>query len=204
MGYETRIYIVDLYSFESEVTIDGEKHSIRDGAEIASLELSKVGYDGPLPDLISRTKPSEPKVALWAFNPSRQQEGVEVLRDLNKELESIKQPLLATRAYELWERAGRPEGQDLEFWIQAEHDYEVFKNDLPGLSNDLEDGQVFEDCYGNYIGVCTVDEFLTALEGQMKIDDYRRLKWAHTLITTIRDGMGERERESLRIFTYGH
>lgn len=27
------------------------------------------------------------------------------------------------RARELWERAGRPQGRDLEFWLQAERDY---------------------------------------------------------------------------------
>jgi hypothetical protein len=27
---------------------------------------------------------------------------------------------VASRAYRLWEQAGRPHGQDLEFWIQAE------------------------------------------------------------------------------------
>ena len=27
---------------------------------------------------------------------------------------------LTNRAYQLWEKAGRPEGRDLEFWLQAE------------------------------------------------------------------------------------
>jgi hypothetical protein len=29
---------------------------------------------------------------------------------------------VANRAYHLWEHAGRPDGRDLEFWIQAEAD----------------------------------------------------------------------------------
>jgi hypothetical protein len=28
------------------------------------------------------------------------------------------------RAYELWEQAGRPAGQDLEFWLEAERQLE--------------------------------------------------------------------------------
>ena len=27
---------------------------------------------------------------------------------------------IAKRAYELWEQAGKPDGQDTEFWLQAE------------------------------------------------------------------------------------
>jgi hypothetical protein len=28
---------------------------------------------------------------------------------------------IANRAYSLWEDAGRPQGRDVEFWLQAEH-----------------------------------------------------------------------------------
>jgi len=30
------------------------------------------------------------------------------------------QPQIAQRAYELWEKAGRPHGQDKQHWLQAE------------------------------------------------------------------------------------
>jgi Protein of unknown function (DUF2934) len=29
---------------------------------------------------------------------------------------------IAKRAYELWEKAGKPEGQETEHWLQAEND----------------------------------------------------------------------------------
>ncbi|HUD45886.1 MAG TPA: DUF2934 domain-containing protein [Candidatus Baltobacteraceae bacterium] len=29
---------------------------------------------------------------------------------------------IAKRAYELWEKAGKPEGQETAHWLQAEHD----------------------------------------------------------------------------------
>jgi hypothetical protein len=32
----------------------------------------------------------------------------------------ISQELIAARAYDIWEQAGRPEGQELEHWFQAE------------------------------------------------------------------------------------
>jgi hypothetical protein len=34
--------------------------------------------------------------------------------------ERTKQTEVTDRAYQLWEKAGRPEGRDLEFWVQAE------------------------------------------------------------------------------------
>jgi hypothetical protein len=33
---------------------------------------------------------------------------------------SISSAQIATKAYELWERAGRPAGRDIEFWLAAE------------------------------------------------------------------------------------
>jgi hypothetical protein len=29
---------------------------------------------------------------------------------------------IAIRAYELWEKAGKPEGEETEHWLQAEHE----------------------------------------------------------------------------------
>jgi hypothetical protein len=33
--------------------------------------------------------------------------------------------LIREKAYELWERAGRPEGRDVEFWHAAKHELEA-------------------------------------------------------------------------------
>jgi len=35
-------------------------------------------------------------------------------------IEMMRRPKVRARAYELWERAGRPPGRDLEFWLDAE------------------------------------------------------------------------------------
>jgi DUF2934 family protein len=34
-----------------------------------------------------------------------------------------------TRAYELWEQAGKPPGRDQEFWLQAEREFETGDRD---------------------------------------------------------------------------
>ena len=36
------------------------------------------------------------------------------------------------RAYELWEQAGRPAGQDLEFWLEAERQFEDEREERKG------------------------------------------------------------------------
>ena len=36
------------------------------------------------------------------------------------------------RAYELWEQAGRPAGQDLEFWLEAERQLEEEREERKG------------------------------------------------------------------------
>ena len=36
------------------------------------------------------------------------------------------------RAYELWEQAGRPAGQDLEFWLEAERQIEDEREERKG------------------------------------------------------------------------
>ena len=44
--------------------------------------------------------------------------------------------LVRVRAYEIWEREGRPEGRDLEHWREAEHDMEVeFRIGFPDALN---------------------------------------------------------------------
>jgi hypothetical protein len=34
---------------------------------------------------------------------------------------------IANRAYRLWEKAGRPSGRDLDFWLAAENDHDDFQ-----------------------------------------------------------------------------
>ena len=50
---------------------------------------------------------------------------VQRLRNFAEELrqrlvQTVRRPKVRTRAYELWERAGRPPDRDLEFWLEAE------------------------------------------------------------------------------------
>jgi hypothetical protein len=39
-----------------------------------------------------------------------------------KEAPTLAHELTATRAYYLWQKAGRPEGRDWEFWFRAERE----------------------------------------------------------------------------------
>ncbi|WP_339031194.1 DUF2934 domain-containing protein [Bradyrhizobium symbiodeficiens] len=39
-----------------------------------------------------------------------------------------------TRAYELWERAGRPSHRELEFWLEAERQVEAEREERKGTS----------------------------------------------------------------------
>jgi hypothetical protein len=50
---------------------------------------------------------------------------VQRLRSLAEELRHrlwrlMRRPRIRARAYELWEKAGKPVGRDLEFWLEAE------------------------------------------------------------------------------------
>ena len=40
-----------------------------------------------------------------------------------KLLEMVRRPKVRARAYELWEQAGRPPDRDLEFWLEAEKQF---------------------------------------------------------------------------------
>jgi hypothetical protein len=207
MGYETRIYVVKQHSFPHEIKLGSERHIIDTGEVLAELDLCKAGYDGPIPELIERTKPKKPKFGLWAFNPEQQQEAVEFLRDLNEQLPTIRQTLTEKEAYRLWDEAGRPWGQSLEFWAQAEASIVLpSPNELNELSNNLEDGMVLTDKYGAYLGICTADEFMEALEAEFAQakEEYRRFRWAYNLIKSIRESMEPYELDALRIITYGH
>lgn len=81
MGYETRIHIVARYGHGIGIHEDFET-----GEELASIDLCKCGYSGPVADLIAKShkeaKTAKTKFALNARNPERQNEAVKVLREL--------------------------------------------------------------------------------------------------------------------------
>jgi hypothetical protein len=69
------------------------------------------------------------------------------------------------------------------------------------LADDIEDGYITKDPYGSYLGMFDVDEVIEALEEELKTDDYRRFKWALTLLKTIKETWTE---GNLKVVTYGH
>ncbi|QGZ29216.1 DUF2934 domain-containing protein [Stutzerimonas stutzeri] len=42
------------------------------------------------------------------------------------------------RAYQLWEEAGRPEGQDVEYWMRARDEMEPFYKEGDPLAGSVE------------------------------------------------------------------
>lgn len=176
MGYETRITIVSLYNFPLVPLM---------GSEIAHLELSKCG-SGPLGTLISSRTKNAPRgticetllyhtslgkeipFALYAHNPQRQYEAVELLREVSE--------------LKVSELSMSPE-------------------EIRSLSNDIEDGMIYKDCYGSYLGVFEIDEFVEALKEELAIESYRRFQVALTLLLSIKENF---KNEQLRVITYGH
>jgi hypothetical protein len=54
---------------------------------------------------------------------------VQRLRNFAEELRQkltkmMRRPKVRARAYQLWEQAGHPSGQDVEFWLEAERQIE--------------------------------------------------------------------------------
>lgn len=182
MGYETRIYVVSMYGEGI-----GLHNNIQTAEEIASIELSKCGYEGRVAKLIEKShkdaNEADVKFALYARNPERQREAVEVLRDL---AESVTSPKTES---ETW-----GEGTIEQRTERAEF--------LTQLSNEIEDGTITTDCYGDHLGVIPIDEFIAALEEDYKEQKYRRFKWAINLLKTIKSTYdGDRE---VNVITYGH
>lgn len=201
MGYETRITLVSAFNFPSE--------RIKTGVEILTLDLCKVGYHGPLVELIENSKSKEPVFGLYARTPDCQIEAVNLLRNLIADKQSVQD-----RAYQLWEEAGRPCGRDREFWYQAEAEFGSNFVEVQGytneeiikLSNNLEDGIISKDSYGDCLGVIEVDDFLEALRAQMKLqenDPYRRFEWALRILESV-IATWPNYKEYLKIITYGH
>lgn len=199
MGYETKIHLVNVHNFLKEYP--------KTGTEIFSLDLCKVGYDSPLAALISNTKPKEALFALWARPPEGQRQGVELLRSLAAGTEEDVQ----VKAYQLWEEAGCPCGRDREFWYQAQSELGTdflavqgyTAKEISKLSNELEDGMIVSDSYGDYLGIIDVDDFLAALKQELLVEDYRRYRWAVQLLESVITDWPN-YKEDLKIITYGH
>ncbi len=169
MGYETRIHVVSKYTFREEPPM---------GQELAMIDLSKCGYDGPLEALMKKYRRNskeggKPTFALYARNPERQQEAVEVLRKVANNVEK--------------------------------HGNEEKAKYLKKLSNHIEDGTITTDCYGDFLSVIPIDEFITALEEELRVNEpYRRFQWALVLLKSIRDTWDEGHKEDLAVVTFGH
>lgn len=160
MGYETTIYVVEVY--------DHKHQDMRSGSVIASMELSKCG-SGHFATLRNKSvKTPEFDFSLWAFNPDVQQEGVELLRE----------------------------------WAEDFDPQE--KERILNLSNDLEDGVVSKDSYGDKLGVMKLPDVLEALNKDQRAESYRRFDWAIVLLTSIWSGLSDYEKERVRVISYGH
>ena len=208
MGYETRIYIVEIFGFQMEAKINGVVHEVDTGKVLAQIDLCKAGYEGPVPALLEKSKPTYPLFALHVDGPSQQQEAAEFIRDLQQTLPSVRHTIIEKEAYRLWDEAGRPHHKSLDFWYQAEKDLNLFLpelSDLDDLARALEDGYILTDRYGDYLGVHTVEEFLTALEEELAFgEEYRRFRLAYDLIKSIKDSPNTFNPKRLRIISYGH
>jgi hypothetical protein len=161
MGYETKIYVVEVYNHDFQ--------GPRTGNMIASMELSKCGSGNFAALRDSSVKNREFDFALWALNPDCQQEGVELLRE----------------------------------W--ADDFDETEKQRILDLSNDLEDGVVSKDCYGDNLGVMKVPDVIEALKkDQATSDPYRRFEWAIVLLESIWANLSDYEKNKMRVISYGH
>lgn len=70
------------------------------------------------------------------------------------------------------------------------------------LANDIEDGYIQEDKYGDPLAVIPIDEFIEALEESHKLDPYRRFAWALALLKSIQSSWDYEDR--LFVVTYAH
>lgn len=84
MGYETRIHVVEKYTFPASEDYPDS------GSELATMDLCKCG-DGAVGRLVGKyiklAKQSKRKFGLYARNPQRQNEAVEFLREVAEERE---------------------------------------------------------------------------------------------------------------------
>ncbi len=153
------------------------------GTELATIDLCKSGIDTAVGKLIAQNtrkakEGEKPPFSLYPRNPKRQYEAVEILREVSGRLDKKKKKLLGKTSEE-----------------------------INKLSNDIEDGQITTDCYGDFLGVMDIDDFIFALEEDLKSDEkYRRFEWALALLKAIKASWVGREAEicKLKVITYGH
>lgn len=174
MGYETRMFVVSLYPFKTKPPM---------GEQLAELELCKCG-NGPVSKLISSRTRRAPK------------EDVEdsLLRNLNTDIPFAIYPRNPQRQYAAVKLLR-------ELWDNQIQGLSLNPQEINSLSNDIEDGIIYKDAYGDYLGVFEIDEFVTALKADLEIENYRRFQWALTLLLAIQESYKNGE---LRVITYGH
>lgn len=60
--------------------------------------------------------------------------------------------------------------------------------------------RISEDCYGDKSDIHSLGEIIEALKKDVLNDDYRRFKWALSLLESIRDNEGD----DMKVMWYGH
>jgi hypothetical protein len=176
MGYETRIHVVEKYTFDINPKYPDA------GSELATMDLCKCG-DGAVGRIVSKyiklAKKSDRKFGLYPRNPQRQQEAVEYLREVAQARRTSDEINVSSGLYGLFDAEG-----------------------IEQLAADIEDGYITEDCYGDPLGVIPIQEFLEALKEDNEREPYRRYQWAIAMLEAIIGGFTDTKR--LFVVTYGH
>ncbi len=103
-----------------------------------------------------------------------------------------------TKPFALYPRRPDRQQEAVDFIREAAKTAE-FSEDINKLANDIEDGYITEDCYGDKLGVIEIDEMIEALKAEK--EGYRRFEWALALLETIKRTMPD---ENLKIITFGY
>jgi len=61
----------------------------------------------------------------------------EMIKKTTSQIDKINELNIALVAYQMWERAGFPTGQDMEFWLQAETEHCAADKEVPSASGFL-------------------------------------------------------------------
>ena len=183
MGYETTMYVVEMYSSTS---------TTRTGRELAMVELGKCG-DGPVGRLISSktrkfNKDEVAPFALWARNPDRQQEAVDFLRSVASGLPKDTVEFLQSSDSAIRKSA------------VAQGYTEV---SLRKLAANIEDGVVSRDPYRDLFGVMELDEMIEALDAET--NQWAMFICASALLKSMKEVLPSCHiKERLKVVTRGH
>ncbi|RJQ26747.1 hypothetical protein C4577_03065 [Candidatus Parcubacteria bacterium] len=144
------------------------------GQELACIDLCKCGYEGAVASLISNhTK--------HAVNGEKPPFGL-----------YTRGPDRQNEAVELLQEIANTESVS----------FSLSKEEIEALASDIEDGQITEDCYGDWLGVIEIDDMIQALEEDLKGEEkYRRFQWALVLLKSIKETYPE---GGLKVITFGH